>query len=254
MKKLLLISALLFSPLLSFADDAVGVPAKGGQPEYLFMEQVKRDIAQSSAKMIADALAIGRLIIFAQMPKIGDPTLGDKGFSADVFAEQWQNALEAQLIDITPRQEEILKKLVWAGKLSMDINQDRINTKGVKYKHFLPAKWARETGLFFNAKTGIYTKQPSVNYRHPSNAPDANEKQVLSALVVAGGAAKATGEFTQMGKQAVYRYYDPVKLMAPCLACHGTPKGELDMLGYEKDGMSEGDVIGMISVAIAVED
>ena len=254
MKKLLMISVLLLSPLSGFADNNIGVPAKGGQPEYLFIEQVKRDIAQSTAKMISDALAIGRLVIFAQMPKIGDPKLGDKGFTPDVFAEQWQTALEAQLIDITPRQEEILKKLVWAGKLSMDINQDRINTQGIKYKHFLPAKWARETGLFFNAKTGIYTKQPSINYRHPSNAPDANEKQVLSNLVKAGSEAKATGEFGKMGKQAVYRYYDPVKLMAPCLACHGTPKGELDMLGYEKDGMKAGDVIGMISVAIAVKD
>ncbi len=254
MKKILLISALLLAPLTSFAEDNIGVAAKGGQPEYLFMEKVSRDMAASTTKMISDALAIGRLVIFAQMPKIGDPKLADKGFGADVFADQWQTALEAQLIDITPRQQQILDKLVWAGKLSMDINQDRINTKGVKYKHFLPAKWARETGLFFNAKTGIYSKQPSVNYRHPSNAPDALEKKVLSGLVKDGEKAKATGEFTQMGKQAVYRYFDPVKLMQPCLACHGTPKGELDMLGYEKDGMKEGDVVGMISVAIAIEE
>ncbi|WP_286019290.1 Tll0287-like domain-containing protein, partial [Candidatus Venteria ishoeyi] len=145
------------------------------------------------------------------------------------------------------------KKLIWAGKLSMDINQDRINTQGVKYKHFLPAKWARETGLFFNAKTGVVTKQPSVNYRHPSNVPDATEKKVLSAFVKAGNTAEATGEYTKMGKQAVYRYFEPVKLMTPCLACHGKPKGELDMLGYEKDGMDAGDVVGMISVAIAVK-
>ncbi len=253
MKKLLAL-ALLLNPLSGLANDAIGIPAKGGQPEYLFLDKVSREAAPSTAKMISDALSIGRLVIFAQMPKIGNPALADKGFGADVFAEQWQAALEAQLIDITPKQEALLEKLVWAGKLSMDINQDRINTPGVKYKHFLPAKWARETGLFFNAKTGVYTKQPSVNYRHPSNAPDANEKKVLTTLVQAGETATATGEFTQMGKQAVYRYFDPVKLMEPCLACHGKPKGELDMLGYEKDGMSAGDVVGMISVAIAVED
>ncbi len=57
-----------------------------------------------------------------------------------------------------------------------------------------------------------------------------------------------------MGKQPVYRYYDPVTLMPPCLACHGKPKGEPDMLGFEKDGFDEGDVIGMISVTVAVTE
>ncbi|WP_303907136.1 c-type heme family protein [Thiohalomonas denitrificans] len=56
-----------------------------------------------------------------------------------------------------------------------------------------------------------------------------------------------------MGKQPVYRYFDPVRLMEPCLACHGKPKGELDMLGYEKDGLEAGDVIGLISVAVPIE-
>ncbi len=61
------------------------------------------------------------------------------------------------------------------------------------------------------------------------------------------------GEETKMGKQPVYRYFDPVRLMEPCLACHGKPKGELDMLGYEKDGLEAGDVIGLISVAVPIE-
>jgi len=56
-----------------------------------------------------------------------------------------------------------------------------------------------------------------------------------------------------MGKQKVYRYYDPIPLMQPCLACHGHPKGEPDMLGYKKDGLEAGDIIGFISVAVAVE-
>jgi len=56
-----------------------------------------------------------------------------------------------------------------------------------------------------------------------------------------------------MGKQKVYRYFDPINLMPPCLACHGKPKGEKDMLGFEKDGLEAGDIIGLISVSVAVE-
>jgi len=241
-------------PFGALAADAIGVPARGGQPEYLFIEKVERAEAPATAQMIARALAVGRLVIFAQMKKLTDPELGDKGFTGDVFLDQWKTALEAEFLDASPAQQRIIDKLLWAGKQSIDNNQDRLNVKGVKWKHFLPAKWARETGQLLNSRTGIVTKQPSVNYRAPSNAPDAREVEVLTAFVGSGGETKATGEFATMGKQPVYRYYDPVTLMPPCLACHGKPKGEPDMLGFEKDGFDEGDVIGMISVTVAVTE
>ena len=254
MKKLLILMLpLLLIPLQTNADNEIGVRAKGGHPEYLFLEKVKEDEAQSTADMISKAIGIGRLVIFAQMKKLTDPTLGDKGFTGDVFAEQWEDALEAAFMSASPTQKRIIDKLVWAGKQAMDNNQDRLNVKGVKWKHFLPAKWAREAGLMFNSRTGIVTKQPAINYRHPSNAPDTKEIEVLTKFVKAGTEAKPQGEFAMMGKQKVYRYFDPINLMPPCLACHGKPKGELDILGFQKDGLDAGDVIGLISVSIAVE-
>ena len=246
-------SAFLLLPLTTHSSGEIGIPAKGGAPEYLFLEKVKESEAHSTANMIAKSLAIGRLVIFAQMGKLTDPELGDKGFTGEVFADQWKSALEAEFIGASPTQQRIIDKLIWAGKLSMDNNQDRLNVKGVKWKHFLPAKWARETGLMFNSRTGIVTKQPSVNYRHPSNAPDVKEIEVLTDFIKAGTDAKSRGEFATMGKQKVYRFFDPINLMPPCLACHGKPKGELDMLGFEKDGFEAGDVIGLISVSVAVQ-
>ena len=254
MKKLLLIMVpLFFISSHASAGDKIGIPAKGGHPEYLFLEKVTENEAESTADMISKALGKGRLVIFAQMKILTDPKLGDKGFTGEVFAEQWETSLEAEFMSASPTQKRIIDKLVWAGKQAMDNNQDRINVKGVKWKHFLPAKWARETGLMFNSRTGIVTKQPAINYRHPSNAPDAKEIEVLSKFVKAGTEAKPQGEFAMMGKQKVYRYFDPIHLMPPCLACHGKPKGELDMLGFQKDGLDAGDVIGLISVSVAVE-
>lgn len=254
MKQLLiLILPFLLISLHANAANEIGVPAKGGYPEYLFLDKVKENEAESTAHMISKAIGIGRLVIFAQMKKLTDPTLGDKGFTGDVFAKQWKDALEAELMGASPTQERIIEKLVWAGKQAMDNNQDRINVKGVKWKHFLPAKWAREASLMLNSRTGIVTKQPAINYRHPSNAPDAKEIEILTKFVEAGAEAKPQGEFAMMGKQKVYRYFDPINLMPPCLSCHGKPKGELDMLGFQKDGLDAGDVIGLISVSIAVE-
>lgn len=250
--KRLLLSVMCCVPLCAAAGENIGVPAKGGHPEYLFLEKVDKAEARATAEMVAKALALGRLVIFAQMGKLTDPAIGDKGFSGDVFLEQWKNALEPEMLGASPAQQRIIDKLLWAGKQSIDNNQDRLNVKGVKWKHFLPAKWAREAGLMFNSRTGIVTKQPSVNYRHPSNAPDAREIEVLSGLIKAGADAQPTGEFAMMGKQPVYRYFDPIRLMPPCLACHGKPKGELDVLGFEKDGFEAGDIVGLISVSVAV--
>lgn len=235
------------------AAEAIGVPAVGGQPEYLFLEKVPREQGRATAEMIAQALARGRLVIFSYMGKLTDPKLGDKGFTGDYFAEQWLAALEPMLIDITPEQRRILDKLVWAGKRSIENNQDRLNAKGVGWKHFLPAKWARETGLMFNSRTGIVTRQPARNYRHPSNAPDELDKVVLAKFSQPDYNGEAYGEESMMGKQPVYRYFDPVRLMEPCLACHGKPKGEPDVLGFRKDGLEAGDVIGLISVAVPLK-
>lgn len=254
MYKLLLMVMFLYLPCEVFAVENIGVPAQGGAPEYLFLEKVDEAEAHSTAEMISKSLAIGRLVIFSHMPVLTNPELGDKGFTGEYFLERWKAALEAETMSASPVQQRILDKLMWAGKQSIDNNQDRLNVKGVKWKHFLPAKWAREAGLMFNSRTGIVTRQPAINYRHPSNAPDAREKQVLNAFVESGQEARPTGEFTMMGKQRVYRYFDPIHLMKPCLACHGKPKGELDMLGFKKDGLEAGDVIGMISVSVAVEE
>ena len=248
-----IVIAFAFTLSTSVADE-VGVPAQGGQPEYLFLDKVPCDQGPETAALISSALAKGRMIIFSHMPKLTDPKIGDKGFTADYFAKAWVAALEPELIDLKPEQQPIFDKLIWAGKQSIDNNQDRLNVKGVGWKHFLPAKWAREAGLMLNSRTGVVTRQPSINYRHPSNAPDAREREILTRFTQADYDGKPFGEYATMGKQSVYRYYDPVRLLKPCLACHGNPKGELDVLGYKKDGLEAGDVIGMISVAVAIKD
>lgn len=248
------VALLSYAGLGAAAAEKIGVPAVGGTPEQLFLEKVKKDEAPGTAEIIARALAKGRLVIFAHMPKLSDPELGDKGFTADYFAEQWLASMEQDLIMATPAQKRILDKLVKAGKQSIDNNQDRLNVKGIGWKNFLPAKWARETGVGFTAMTSILTKQPARNYRNASNVPDEAERKVLTKFIQKGYDGKPYGEFALMGKQPVYRYYEPVRLMEPCLACHGKPKGELDRLGFKKDGLVANDVIALISVTVPVEE
>ncbi len=254
-ERIAMFAAMILLMTTPAAAGEIGVRAKGGHPEYLFLEKAPRAEAGSTAEKLAKAVIGGRMIIFAHSKKLTDPELGDKGFSGEFFENRWRTALEAELIDATPNQARILEKLFWAGRQVIDNNQDRLNVKGIAWKNFLPAKWEREMGQVFTARTGIIIKQPGRAYRSPVNVPDDMERAALGHFIRAGkGESKPKTAFTTMGKQAVYRHMEPIRLIAPCLSCHGTPKGEPDMLGYEKDGLEEGDVIGLMSVTIAVGD
>ncbi|HMR71106.1 MAG TPA: DUF3365 domain-containing protein [Rubrivivax sp.] len=245
----------MLAALPAGATDPVGVAAKGGFPEYLFLEKLPRAEAEVMARKLARAVVAARMIIFAHGAKITDPKLGDKGFSGAVFEEQWRRSTEDLTIDATPAQKQIFDKLYWAGRQVMDNNQDRINVQGVAWKHFLPAKWEREMGQVLTARTGIIIKQPGRTYRSPVNVPDALERETLVHFIDAGrDANQPRVAHTTMGKQPVVRYLEPIRLLPPCLPCHGKPKGEPDMLGFHKDGLEAGDLIGLMSVTLAVSD
>ena len=172
-----------------------------------------------------------------------------------MFEKQWRAAVDAEMLDASPNQKRIIEKLFWAGRQVIDNNQDRLNVKGIAWKNFLPAKWEREMGQVFTARTGIIIKQPGRAYRSPVNVPDDAERAALEHFIKAGHAENAPQRIhATMGKQAVYRHMEPIRLIPPCLGCHGKPKGAPDMLGYEKDGLEAGDVIGLMSVTIAVSD
>jgi general secretion pathway protein A len=110
-------------------------------------------------------------------------------------------------------------------------------------------------GQVFAARTGIIIKQPGRAYRSPMNAPDDTERAALEHYVKAGhGENKPLTSFAKWGKQEVYRHMEPIRLIPACLGCHGKPKGEPDMLGFEKDGLEAGDVIGVMSVTVGLSD
>ena len=250
-----LAAMVLLTTTVPAAAEEVGARAKGGYPEYLFLEKTPRAEARSTAEKLARTVIAGRMIIFAYSGKLTDPELGDKGFSGEVFEKQWRAAVDAEMLDATPNQKRIIEKLFWAGRQVIDNNQDRLNVKGIAWKNFLPAKWEREMGQVFTARTGIIIKQPGRAYRSPVNVPDDAERGALEYFIKAGlGENAPQTVYTTMGKQAVYRHMEPIRLIPPCLGCHGKPKGAPDMLGYEKDGLDAGDVIGLMSVTIAVSD
>jgi general secretion pathway protein A len=89
--------------------------------------------------------------------------------------------------------------------------------------------------------------------RYPNNKPDDQEEVLLYAV---------RKNHPRVGDHIVEQHLagsDGVRVMLPlfynrqCLACHGGPKGEIDISGYEKEGFKEGDLGGAISIVLPAQ-
>ncbi|OCC14329.1 Histidine kinase [Dissulfuribacter thermophilus] len=248
--RLLFIMALLCSNFsLAFAEQNVQ-NTEGGLPEYCFVKKVSKNEAPLLAELLVKATLTGRRIVFKSLGKINNPELGDKGFTPEYFEKELRKSLSAFEAKLTQAQKEIWEDYIDASKEAISINQDRINLKGVKFKYFLPATWARQTASIFQAKTGIIIKQVALKYRHPCNRPDPFEIKALSKMKKNG--LSEFSAWSSLGSQLVYRYMVAIKTKAFCMKCHGGPKATTDILGFKKEGYQIGELRGAVSVVIPV--
>jgi general secretion pathway protein A len=134
--------------------------------------------------------------------------------------------------------------------------QPLINQKGIGFKGFIPATFGTKVAEQFSKDTGLKLRQigpPDVAPRNPSNKPDEQEEQALRA---------AQKSHPRVGDHVIEQQLpnDAVRVLLPlfykkqCLACHGKPKGDLDISGYEKEGFKEGELGGAISIVLVPEN
>jgi hypothetical protein len=110
---------------------------------------------------------------------------------------------------------------------------------------------------------GISLKRVSSRHRNPVNAPDAAETKALRYFEEA---REETGtlpeDWVQQTPSGELRYYRPVVMAEPCLACHGDPESlnpavaEAIRERYPDDratGYEVGDLRGLIRVSVSRE-
>jgi len=123
-------------------------------------------------------------------------------------------------------------------------------------KRLVPAVFTYRVAQRFTSKVGefAYVKltAPPELIRHQPNTPDTWERNVIQDKFQSAGWKK--GEFVEEeaelnGKKA-YRVIIPEYYEPSCLACHGEPKGSIDVTGGKKEGGKLGDLGGAISAAI----
>jgi len=222
---------------------------------------VERAEAEETARLLAKLLRAGRLVIDQNQAMIDDPHKGDKGFTPDVFEQQLIEEFRKETtidlrtlaaapssILVPPLAKELLPAFVLASKEVVRDAQVVINQRGIGYKNFIPATFGSQAARRFTGRSHVRLKQTTVQPRNPKNEPDEYEASVLKWLSGRPNAEAYVSELTDKGR--TLRVVMPIYYVKDCLKCHGEPKGEQDISGYQKEGAHEGDLAGAITVAV----
>jgi hypothetical protein len=214
---------------------------------------ISKDKAEKIATYIADVIIAGRGIVAEHQGLINDPQQGDKGFTPEYveakIRERFKEMTGKDISQLDPEAREIVEQVITAAKMSVKMNQPRINKPGKGFKGYIPAVFGRETGQILKGRCNIIIKQTTFKYRNAYNQPDSYEKTILKKFEDPSY-PKGQGYGEQTGK--FYRYLKPIYIKKACLKCHGDPKGATDIAGRKKEGYKEGDLRGAISVMFPV--
>lgn len=211
-----------------------------------------------TAELLIALVKIGRAIVSEHQPLINDETKGNKGFTDDVAGRKIVERFLAETrIDLSRpsghSQHEILLAMLQSEREVILDAQPVINKQGIAFKGFIPSLFARKAGQKFFNKTGIKVKLTGLDSRYPGNQPDDFETEVLRLFAdPRHPKGQRYAKVTVVNGKPAMRVMSPEYAEAACLACHGSPQGEQDMMGMKKEGWKEGGPAGAISVVMPI--
>ena len=219
-----------------------------------------------TARLLAVLLDSGRVVLGRAQSTINNPRIGDKGFSSNVFEGQLRKEFQTRTrhdlhnLAIAPMPESakhlLLRLAFFMQKAVHDVQPD-INKKGIGFKGFIPATFGTQVALSFSKDTGLKLRQigpPGTAPRNPNNKPNEQEEQLLYAVEKNHPRVGDHIVEQQLADTRGVRVMLPLFYSRQCLACHGKPKGEVDISGYEKEGFKEGDLGGAISIVLSAQN
>lgn len=216
-----------------------------------------------TARLLAVLLDSGRAVVGRAQTTINNPRLEDKGFSSSVFEGQLRKEFMARTrhdlhnLAVAPMPEAakpLLLRLAFFMQKTVHNAQSIINKKGIGFKGFIPATFGTEVAELFSKDTGLRLRQvgpPGIAPRNPNNKPNEREERLLYAIQ--RNHPRVGDHMVEHPDTSGVHVLLPLFYNKPCLACHGSPKGEVDISGYEKEGFKDGDLGGAISITIPFE-
>ncbi len=213
-----------------------------------------------TARLLAVLLDSGRVVVGRTQATINNPRIEDKGFSSSVFEGQLRKEFQTRTrhdlhnLAVAPMPETakpLLLRLAFFMQKAVHEAQPLINKRGIGFKGFIPASFGTQVAELFSKDTGLRLRQigpPGIAPRNPNNKPDEQEEQVLYAIRK-NHPRVGDHMIEHPDKQGVHVIL-PLFYNKQCLSCHGSPKGEVDISGYEKEGFKDGDLGGAISIKL----
>ena len=217
------------------------------------------DIA--TGERLAAFLRAGRSVVSSHQDLINNASIGKKDLTGErvvkealqIYAErQGKSASE----NLSPEDKQLFDAQVEALREVVDEHQQEIDVKGVGFKGFIPATFARLVNERFEEKVGDRAKMkvtaPVELVRNRKARPDAWEQRIIESKFLSANWPKGQSyvEEVEMDGRNAFRMLIPEYYSASCLACHGKPKGEIDISGYPKEGGAEGDLGGAMSITL----
>jgi len=214
------------------------------------------------ANHLAEYLRSARTVVSQYQDLINDPAKGDKGLTPErVIAEataiyEKATGTDPMATDPAGREGRLLRAQMKAIRHVIDEHEAEINQPGTGFKGFIPAVFARLVNEKFAEAVGtealVKTTAPEDLVRNRKARPDEWENAVIEDKFEAPGWPKGQGfsENASVDGRPAFRLIVPEYYKASCLACHGEPKGEMDITGYPKEGGKEGDLGSAISVTL----
>jgi hypothetical protein len=224
-----------------------------------FSQQADEDA--QIAKSLATMLRAGRTVVSLHQDQINDPNLANKGFdSKTVLAETvkiYQETSGTDPMSIAPnsRHGRLIRMQMDSMAEVIDAHQETINRQGVGFKGFIPAVFGRLVSEAFGRRAAglaeMKVTAPPQFIRNPKAKADVWESGVIEKLLSASWSKNESfAAVTQINGRTAHRTALPEYYGASCLSCHGSPKGEIDITGYPKEGGNVGDLGGVISITL----
>jgi len=196
--------------------------------------------------MLRDA----RTVISNNQDLINNPELGDKHLSGQVVLEQAVKGYakatgkDPTKIDPNSRQGRLLRAMMASIVAVTDDNQATINENGTGFKGFIPAVFARLVSEDFN--------QLAKGEADRKARPDAWEADIIKTKLLGADWPKGQSysAVVETNGRPAFRVTVPEYYAPSCLVCHGSPKGEMDLTGYPKEGGKTGDLGAVISITL----
>jgi hypothetical protein len=238
----------------------VAVAFIGAMPGASIGDDVTED--ERTARSLATMLRAARTVISNNQDLINNEKLGDKGLTADkvlvdaVALYRTQTGIDPAALDPQSRHGRLLRAQMDAIRKVMNDTQSIINRPGISFKGIIPSAFARMVNDEFQEKMGaeaeVKVTAPPVLIRNRKARPDSWETEMIATRLSRPDWPRGQSMQAQApnrGREA-FRFLIPEYYAASCLSCHGSPKGEIDITGYPKEGGKEGDLGGVISISI----